>query len=299
MKYRLLSSFAASSSVLAAGLLLSAPASAQEESYNWMREYVELRVHAMNVRTLGSGGAVKANLVVVRPRIVGGTVAGPHDNPFQVALLKKSTSENFQAQFCGGTLIKSNIVVTAAHCSDFVTQDQVQVLTGTRNLDGTGTRHNVSKIAVHPDWNFWTFENDVAVWTLSSDAHSTSFATLATGDGPVGEDFMATGWGALTENGSFPIKLRKVKVPLVSRENCNDANSYSGKVTKSMNCAGRDAGGKDSCQADSGGPLTRGSGNTMLTGITSWGIGCARPNLFGVYTRVSDKNIRSFINEHD
>ena len=55
-----------------------------------------------------------------------------------------------------------------------------------------------------------------------------------------------------------------------------------------MICAGLDPGGSDSCQGNSGGPLTRGPDNGILTGIVSWGIGCARPNLFGVYTRVSE-----------
>ena len=72
-----------------------------------------------------------------------------------------------QAQFCGGTLVKSNFVVTAAHCSDFFTADQVQVLTGTRRLDGTGERRDVVRIAVHPEWNSTTLDNDVAVWELS------------------------------------------------------------------------------------------------------------------------------------
>ena len=59
-----------------------------------------------------------------------------------------------------------------------------------------------------------------------------------------------------------------------------------------MLCAGRDSGGIDTCQGDSGGPLTRGS---SLTGIVSWGNGCARRNLFGVYTRISQATIRNFI----
>ena len=44
-----------------------------------------------------------------------------------------------------------------------------------------------------------------------------------------------------------------------------------------------------------GGPLTRGPDNGILTGIVSWGIGCARPNLYGIYTHVSDATIRNFI----
>jgi secreted trypsin-like serine protease len=62
-----------------------------------------------------------------------------------------------------------------------------------------------------------------------------------------------------------------------------------------MLCAGLKQGGKDTCQGDSGGPLTGGKGNTVLSGITSWGRGCARPNFFGVYTNVANPEIRRFI----
>ena len=273
----------------------TSPALAQAWKSNWMSEYVELRTYSRTLRALNLEDLRRSPPdFLFRPteRIVGGVVAGPEDNPFQVGLLNKSIADNYQAQFCGGTLIRPNIVVTAAHCSDFITVDQVQVLTGTRRLDGSGDRRDVSRIAIHPDWNDFTLDNDVAVWELSSNATGIPLATLATSDGSVGDDLLATGWGTLTEGGSRPIDLHAVEVPLVARSNCNDANSYNGDVTENMICAGLDVGGRDTCHGDSGGPLTRGN---VLTGITSWGIGCARPNLFGVYTRVSRDGIRNFI----
>ena len=125
-----------------------------------------------------------------------------------MALLRASQPNNAAAQFCGGTLVRPNMVVTAAHCSDFVTAPQVQVLTGTQLLDGSGTRRNVARIAIHPSWNSNTFDNDVAVWELTTDAPG-PLATLATENGPVGADLLVTGWGTLTEGGSSPIDLRR------------------------------------------------------------------------------------------
>jgi trypsin len=273
-------------------LFAQAPAMAQKTGKkNWMRDYVELRVAERTLAAMPELTEAQFDQIV-SPLIVGGTVAGSADNPFQVALLTKSIANNFNAQFCGGTLYKANYVITAAHCSDFVTAGQVQVLTGTRRLDGTGVRRNVTRISIHPSWNPNNFDSDVAVWQLSSSATGIPLASLATADPAVGTSLLATGWGALSEGGSFPIDLRKVSVPLTSRTNCNDANSYNGQITSRMLCAGRDSGGIDTCQGDSGGPLARGS---VLTGIVSWGNGCARANFFGVYTRLSNTSIRNFI----
>jgi len=194
-------------------------------------------------------------------------------------------------------LIGPNTVVTAAHCSDFVTSQVVQVLTGTLKLDGSGTRHDVTSIQIHENWNPDTFDNDVAVWKLATPATGT-FATLATAEAPAGVQLLATGWGTLTQGGVRPVDLMKVQVPVVELSNCNDANSYDGAITAQMFCAGLDAGGKDTCQGDSGGPLTGGAGNAVLNGIVSWGQGCAQANLFGVYTKVANPTIRQFIEEH-
>jgi len=285
--------------LLAAPLLiaLAAPAYAQTAE-NWMRDYVRLRVLERELRAIPQAltPMTRAQLdAQLGPRIVGGTPAGPTDNPFQVALLNRTQPDNFAAQFCGGTLVRENFVVTAAHCSDFVAANAVQVLTGSRRLDASGVRRDVTRITVHPNWNAATFDHDVAVWELATAATGAPVASLATDDGPVGADLLATGWGALAEGGTRPVDLRRVLLPLVDRANCNDANSYNGQISDNMLCAGRDAGGTDTCQGDSGGPLTRGPNNSVLTGITSWGTGCARPNLFGVYTRVSRPIIRDFI----
>ena len=284
---------------------LTAPASAAP--HNWMLEYVELRKQAMLERAVGAGNAamLRGDSIEpltpgesVAPRIVGGTLAPKNVHRFQVALLFKGQKNNFLAQYCGGALIRPDVVLTVAHCSDFVGRNQVQVLTGSHSLDGSGTRRNVRKIIVHPDWDPVTFDSDLAIWFLRSDAHEVPVAKLIHPDDEPrrGTKTLITGWGDVVEGGGYyQMELRQVLVKVLRRKNCNDSNSYDGMVTRTMLCAGKFAGGKDSCQGDSGGPLTiqRNGRFKLLTGLVSWGAGCARADLPGVYTRLT--KFRSWI----
>uniref|UniRef100_A0A665UPW9 Peptidase S1 domain-containing protein n=1 Tax=Echeneis naucrates TaxID=173247 RepID=A0A665UPW9_ECHNA len=97
-----------------------------------------------------------------------------------------------------------------------------------------------------------------------------------------------TGWGYRSEEDKvLPTVLQKAKVSILSQTECK--KSYS-PVSPRMLCAGVLSGERDACRGDSGGPLScqaPGGGRWFLMGIVSWGAGCGRPNLPGVYTRVN------------
>jgi trypsin len=85
-----------------------------------------------------------------------------------------------------------------------------------------------------------------------------------------------------------------VQDPAICEENYQ-AVIPAARITTNMFCAGLPKGGTDSCQGDSGGflgapiPGSKGAKPTFAQlGIVSWGVGCARPKLFGVYTRVAN-----------
>lgn len=224
------------------------------------------------------------------PVIVGGEPAQPGAWPWMVSLQDSGESNGHQAHFCGGSLVAADWVMTAGHCVEDTSPGQIVAVIGRHILSsGAGERLAIDRIVVHPNYGN---DNDIALLHLATPSRSGTVAPLAgsqAGLSAAGILATVTGWGATTEGGSIPDQLQQVQVPIVSNAVCNGPNSYGGEVTDNMMCAGYAQGGKDSCQGDSGGPLVvpDGKGGWLQAGVVSWGYGCAAPNYYGVYTRVT------------
>ncbi|XP_019727190.1 mast cell tryptase-like, partial [Hippocampus comes] len=98
-----------------------------------------------------------------------------------------------------------------------------------------------------------------------------------------------TGWGNIGQGIPLPPpqNLMEVQVPVVGERQC-DCYYGGGVITDNMICAGLSEGGKDACQGDSGGPMMSKQGSVwVLSGLVSFGRGCALPKFPFVYTRVS------------
>lgn len=250
------------------------------------------------VRSVGSPPyqqAVAAYLDRLEPKVVGGAVAAERAFPWQVSLGVAWIADPRAAHFCGGTIVSTRWIVTAAHCVTDTTPEQITVTAGTNRLNTAARRHNVRRVIAHRRFDRVTLDNDIAVLELfdelQMDETHRAIPLLRVADEPVvlgtGTQLRVSGWGATYEGGRAVEELRFAEVPFVETEECNRPLAYDGAVTDNMFCAGYTEGGIDACQGDSGGPIVINHPQTTLAGAVSWGDGCARPNKVGVYTRVS------------
>jgi len=234
-------------------------------------------------------------------RIVGGTEVSPVNKyPWMAAIMDGSGS----SQFCGGTLVASKYVITAAHCMFFdndatqpLATTDVSVRIGDHNLAATGETSIPEKtVAVSAIYNHENYKpatgslnNDITVLELAEEVDINVYtpACLAqtsdttTFDGKIAQVY---GWGTTSSGGSSSSTLLEVSLPVVTNTQC--ATSM-GLVEDGQICAGGEA-GKDSCQGDSGGPLSyESNGQHILIGDVSYGNGCALAGFYGVYGRIS------------
>lgn len=220
-------------------------------------------------------------------KIVGGVEASIGEFPFIVSLQTAAGRH-----YCGGSLIKKNWVLTAAHCARGATVGRIVIGMHDQKDTKNAEIMKVVKTIVHPSFNGSNLDFDYALMQLEKDSAYQPIEINAQ-DIKIpdqGEDMVSTtaGWGTTSEGSyTLPNLLQKVDVPLVSQTACDQ--SYPGQITDQMICAGLKQGGKDSCQGDSGGPLLVTDNNNVqvLIGVVSWGQGCARPDYYGVYSKVS------------
>ncbi|KAM8746177.1 granzyme B(G,H)-like isoform 2-T2 [Acanthopagrus schlegelii] len=191
--------------------------------------------------------------------------------------------------WCGGSLIRDNFVLTAAHCDN---DGLAKVVFGTHDLKNTGTVRHIVQKCKHPDYRNDTAENDIMLLKLSQSV-------------PVGETIQriqvpppnmnlqpnqmchVAGWGE-TEAGRGVDDLRVVGVSVVDQNVCRKQWSNSKWIPHlpaNVICAGGYRTLKGACYGDSGGPLVC---NGMAAGVVSFGHeDCSDPHFPNVYTDVS------------
>ncbi|KAH8283481.1 hypothetical protein KR018_003617, partial [Drosophila ironensis] len=222
----------------------------------------------------------------VRPHIVGGDEADIADYPYQVSVRLETY---MLLHICGGSIFAPRVVMTAAHCIKGRYASYIRIVAGQNSiadLEEQGVK--VSKLIPHAGYNKKTYVNDIGLIITREDlVYSATVQPIAVAleAPPSGAHAVVSGWGKRTEEDeALPALLRAVELAIVDRGTCGAqylTKDYT--VTEEMLCAGYLEGGKDTCNGDSGGPLTV---DGVLVGIVSWGVGCGREGFPGVYTSV-------------
>jgi secreted trypsin-like serine protease len=245
----------------------------------------------------------RAPYASVSPMIVGGTAVPNGKYPFMAALLDKSRpGDAFDEQFCGGTLIDKDSVLTAAHCLVNPKPDKLQVVVGRTALNqNRGQLRSVSRRFIQPRYNGNGY--DAAVLKLRRAVKGITPIKLATAkqnnlEKP-GHILTAAGWGVVKQRpGPFDvrtIRMHEVSVPAVSDSRAKRAYQSQGlKYLPSLQVAAGEK-GNGACFGDSGGPLFD-SGSRTQVGITSHGAGrCGTARYPAVYTEVNGEQIGKWI----
>lgn len=175
------------------------------------------------------------------------------------------------AFICGGSLISTRIVLTAAHCiqnkGDFERRKAASALftIGRNDLDSNLEKNyitsRVSQLVTHPQWNprDTRFDADLALAILTKPIRFTKFikpiclwtATPSYND-LVGRAGIVVGWGKTASSAISTQTPQWTVVPVVSGSTCVRSNNAFGQVTSPRTFCGGDRKGRGPCTGDSG-----------------------------------------------
>ncbi|XP_016043477.2 tissue-type plasminogen activator [Erinaceus europaeus] len=241
-------------------------------------------------------------------RIKNGFLTDITSHPWQAAIFVKNQNSEGERFLCGGVLINSCWVLSAAHCfPDRPSNKDLKVVLGRtyRLIPGEEEqRFSVKEYIIHKEFDVETFDNDITLLQLSSESghcaqNSNTVGTICLPEAnlqlPDWTECELSGYGKQDQYSPyFSDRLKEGHVRLYPASRCTSQHLSNKTVTNNMLCAGdtRTGGNNevyvhDACQGDSGGPLVCMNDNRMtLIGIISWGVGCGEKDVPGVYTKV-------------
>ena len=240
--------------------------------------------------------------------IVGGDVVFDGQYPFMVGLLEADEPNLYEALNCGASLISPRWVLTAAHCVQDLTADDLNILTGTVDLENPTINHSrlkVRKVHIHPQYQRLRFvtpggtsgsipEYDIALIELETEYFAPVVTLPQVDDDSYnlhGLPCKVMGWGNEdTRKIKKASRLKEADIFVIERDKCKTYPFYDELVTENMLCAGMLSPGDPigGASGDSGGPLIVADNNGWKqVGIMSWGRGYTAYEIPGVYQKLS------------
>ncbi|KAJ2808627.1 hypothetical protein H4R20_000761 [Coemansia guatemalensis] len=257
-----------------------------------------LPAHATDTESLASRATLNGEV----PKIAGGEPAAKDKFDFVANLRIDSETRH---TLCTGSLIGSNVVLTAGHCivdsssTDFYDKTSFTVKFTHKSNDANAEAYAVSKVVGHPDFDLGTLSNDVALLILEDDVPDNVASVIKIYNGDVSKDMSITAAGfGLTDpknSSSIATELMEVDLKLGTDSYCKGI--YGNYDPKYLLCSDGTI-GKDTCSGDSGGPLVASADdgdNVALLGSTSFapvtkanpeGL-CAQKGSSGYYVHLS------------
>ncbi|KAL9695195.1 hypothetical protein quinque_014480 [Culex quinquefasciatus] len=204
---------------------------------------------------------------------------------------------------CGGVILHPSHVLTSAQCvlnnqNRLIDPYWLTIVAGDVALAPVGARRQtrrVSQIFVHPEFNVFTREHDLAVLRLDrpfeTPSNTLDWARRRTRVTPPGEQCQFAGWGAASNAANAPVNVLQRFLPMNinDRDLCNQATMHAGRVRDGMICAGNTAASNNAapCNGNLGTGLFC---NRELVGILSFGVNCGVANNPPVFTQVRNYN---------
>lgn len=143
--------------------------------------------------------------------IIGGEDVSIQEHPYMAGVL------NLGLNVCGGSIISSRNVLTAAHCILIRSAVAISIFVGSSRRRGQeGITHRSLRLFIHPDYKYtqdpFLMQNDIAVIRTLTQIQFGAFVqpiALGTNFVPSNSQVILTGWGLLG-NVSIFIKMRQL-----------------------------------------------------------------------------------------